>query len=606
MFRRSFLKLSLGAAIALALVFSLSGCSESDTSSGANPISENPASSDVLASEVYEPQFDLGIPEVFGGELEIRRVTDTSAKLGSGTESFVDFESQNMALSIPLTMLSQAAEDDALVGMRHYYKDGGDQKSIIFYLPEVQEYDLYFPEAKESDLSLLICDALVSDKDPSYAFNAYLIYEQNGEETAIKMSSLTEKVIMRETGVIDEKSLDARLYRSVNDDVYKPTKIAYTNEKDPGSSFVDTYLYGSFTSTEGALIDAGYTDVTGHYAEPAIKQVQKSYNLAEAITAGNSFEPDRIATDEEVNDAMGAFCSQPVMSDEVFEIAKPQIVAEYPLFTPLIKGDEPNLDTILKDYVARTPYGQIDIYASLAGEAELTTLTERGHAINTRIDVALMLLGMFTDDTSNTGKNGSLAVLPDEETTEQWLLGVTDIEAADPLRPYAAWATHYGLLSPDSEGKLHMFDAITRADLCVAFANMSSVYDEEIASNTEYKGYTQKLLYEKDPTLVFDVTGEWDLTAATRADGSAYSADEITAQQASFTFKLGDSREHWENEEYLAYYRFSLKDRTMTLLYSSGEFETLELNADLTELTYHYVYDDDPEFSGETYFFTRK
>ncbi|MGI6105298.1 MAG: hypothetical protein ACOYD7_03785 [Raoultibacter sp.] len=576
-----------------------------------------------LETEAYSPSFEAEFLEYAQDQVEIKKVVNPPSSFSPGEVYYVDFDQESMALSVPLSVLDQAESDKAYIVMRYQYPAGSSAESISFYIPSTELAYLYYPEASTEDLSLLVSDVVVSESQaksikntlseqgnevsesaPTYSVAAYLVCESESESSAVRLESLSKEITMRERGLADASEVESRLYLSSSRDVYKPITVAYTAED--GKSFVDTYFYGSFASTQAVLPQANYQDISGHYAESAIQQVQLSYNMAQAITEGSEFSPDSQATSEDVCEAIGAFMAAPLANDAAYEKSKEQILAEYPEYAPLIKADAENFDYLLKNYVARMPYGLIEAYQKLEEADSATSLIDRGHAINARIDVAMLELASAGDVLVDAATGESKLSLPDKETTDIWLTGITDIAEDDPIRPYAAMALHYGLLFPDKEGKLNPYSTITRADLCLSFANLGALFEQTVEKADYFEGYTQSYLYARDANLLFDVTGTWSMVGAERVDGSTYTKDEVAQDDASFSFALGESLEKWENDEYKAVYYYSAQERTITICYEYRIFEVLEVSEDLKTLKYVYENEEDPEFNGEIYYFERE
>lgn len=611
--RRILLVLSLVSVFALSFVLcSCSGQSE-------------PASKDkILESETYEPSVDLEFLDLVDGDVEVRRVTKAPQSFEKDQAYFVNFQNENMALSVPLSLVDAASKADSYVTMRYHYPEGGDQELINFYLPAIEEYELYYPGVAAEDVSLLIGDVVVSETKstsvrdrftqqgytvsqgaPIYSIEMYLINEADPAAAAIKLDMSMNELLMREKGAIDEEALDARLYLSDQDKVYSPNKMTYRDNSSAGGDFVDTYLYGSFVSTRGSLDDTGYTDIAGHYAEDAIKQAQKSFNMAGAITEGSAFEPDQAASVVDVFEATGAFDAIPTADIQTFTTMKSQVTDEYSADVAFETYFSDGEDALQNNYVSRMEEGFSAIYKKLEQEGKLDQVLDNDPSLSSRLNVALMQLSIYASNSSALYEKDPLESLPTDKDVDQWLLGVTDVAIDDPLRAYIALAVHYGLIAPDSEGKLNLYEPITRADLCLSFVNLAALVQDSAEKAQVYPGFTQAYLWARDSSLLYDAKGLWEFDQATRVDGSKYTAEEIAADEASFEFGLGKSLEKWAGDSYDGTYWFNLKDRVLTAGYANGEFESFEISEDMTELTYRYFNETDPEFDGETYVFKR-
>lgn len=582
----------------------------------------------ILESELFSPDYELEFLTLAEGDVEIRQVTATSQDLSSETVYHVDFENQNKALMVPLSLLAEAEEKGSFITIRYHYPEDGYADDITFYLPYISEYEIYFPDASQEDISLVVGDVVVAEQQSTeirsqitnlgatadeqsriYATQLYLVDTSGDEPALVKLSSIEERLIMREQGNTDEYELGTNLYLSDEGDIYEPAKTVYSSDDGTGAGLVDTYLYGSFMSVKGELDSTEYADIKGHYAEDAILQVQQSRAMASALTGSTEeglFRPDEAATAEDVLNAQGAFFSQPLMSERTYEHTEAAIKERYAvdqMFHYLIDAKS---DVEVRSYVARVPYGTAEVYETLGLEGSMDSLVEQGLAMNSRISAALLGIGAFRDDAVVFGFTGSLAAEPTAEHVATWLTGITDVAEDDPLRSYIALAVKYGLLSPTAEGKLNAYAPISRADLCLLYANLDELYAQDASEARVLDGYSQSYLYAKDHSLHFNIEGTWGLTQATRADGTAYTPEQVESEQASFVFKQGESTEYWTGETYDALYLYCAEERVITLHYANGEKEQLSFDNTLMELTYHYVYEDDPEFSGEVYVFTRE
>lgn len=620
-------RIALVVAVALAFVCALSSCGGQPGAEEKKNATEAPSQEvsavKVLESEECELPSDFDLLKLTEDNVESRRVTETTKDFEEDLNYCVDFSNENMALSVPLSLISEAAEVNSNIVMRYHYPEGNDQKSIGFYFPVVEEYELYFPGSTAEEVSLVVGDVIVADSQSEsvcsrfeqqgcvveedaavYSVEMGLVYETADEISVVKLDMIMDELVMREEGVIDEAELNSRLYINNEDAVCSVNKTAYLSNSTPEKSFVDSYFYGSSFSTQGTLSEANYDDIQGHYAEGAIRQAQSSFSMASAITQGDSFNPDQEADITDVFEAFGTFYAIPLMNAEVYETIKPQLVEEYAVddfYQAYFVSDD---DYLVNNYASRVPYGYAEMYRSLAQQDELEYVLDKNPALNSRVNIALMQLGSLAD---NPGilNNENFLTDPSEEEVDQWLLGITDVDDADPLRPAVALAVHYGLIAPDAEGKLNLYEPITRADLCLSYVNFATLIRDTAEDDQDIAGYTRQYLRVSDEAMFYDVNGAWELVEATRADGSTYTAEEIADEEAFFEFRLGNSEESWTGESYSGTYWFSLKDRIMMIGYENGEFEPLELDESLTHLTYHYINDADPEFSGETYVFER-
>lgn len=585
---------------------------------------DSPSDTHVLSSEEYKPQTEFDFQSLAGDNLEIRRVTEASKDFTSNEAYYVDFSTANMALSVPVSLISDADKAQSYIAMRYAYPEGEDQELIELYFSKIVDYTLYFPSANEKDVSLILADVELTEEasatqretfieegyevfpgKPVYYVGAYLVHTTETGEEMVKLDATTGEILMREKGVIDEESLESRMYRSSDQDIYKPRMMAYYEDSATDKGFVDTYFYGSFTSTQGAVGEALYDDLEGAYAENAIKQAQISYNMPRAITEESSFQPNQEAGVSDVFETMGAYYSTPLIRESTFELVKEAAIDRVKADASYQLLFSSNDDYLVNNYVSRVPLGYAEICETLSEQGAIETIKQGGLVINSRINVALMQIGAFGDDFEQYFGEKNVLHL-DEKTVDQWLLGVTDVELDNPLRPYAALAVHYGLLSPDSDGKLRLYEPITRGDMCLSFMQMDDMYLSFTDSQQVHEGYTQKNLIERAADLPYGISGVWLLSGATRTDGSTYNEEEIASEHASFTFSLGDSLEKWDGDEYSGTYWFDVKDRIVTIGYKDGQYETFEVNEGLTTLTYHYRNAEDPEFDGEVYYFTRE
>lgn len=613
--------------LALVLVGALSSCggqsNTEDKANGSKATSEEVAADKMLESVEYELPSDFDLSDLTEGNIESRRIAETTKDFEEDSDYYVDFSNENMALSVPLSLINDAATVDSNVVMRYHYPEGNDQKSIGFYFPVVEEYELYFPGSTAEEVSLVVGDVVVADSQSEsarsrfeqqgcaveedamvYSVEMGLVYENADEISVVRLDMIMEELVMREVGEIDEDELDSRLYISNDDTVYTVNKTAYLSDSSTKESFVDSYFYGSSFSTGGNLSEVSYDDIQGHYAEGAIRQAQASFNMADVITQGDLFNPDQEASTTDVFEAFGAFYAIPLMNAEVFEDAESQLIEEYSIddfYQAYFSSDE---EYLVNNYASRVPYGYAEMYRTLAQQDELDYVLEKNLALNSRINIALMQLGSLADNPGILNNESFLTNLSEEEV-DQWLLGIIDVDDSDPLRPAIALAVHYGLIAPDVEGKLNLYEPITRADLCLSYANLATLIQEAAEDDQDTAGYIRQYLRMSDETMFYDVNGSWELVEATKVDGSAYSAEEIADEEAFFEFRLGNSEESWTGESYSGTYWFSLKDRIMMIGYENGEFEPLELDESLNKLTYHYINENDPEFSGETYVFER-
>lgn len=622
-------KFATGVVVALlcaCLLGLLSACGQETSSEP-----DSAASSDLLLVEAYELDFDAEFIEQAAGDVEVKRVTATTRSFIAQEQALVEFNNENMALMVPLSILNEAKDASASLVMNYSYSSEEGAGSIDFCLPTIPEYELYFPGASADEVSLLLADVALEEEQassarerfaelgyeveasaPVYSVMAYLVHSSNGENTAVKLESFNNSLTMVQVGSTTEESLESRLYLSYEDKVYKPSTVAFYENDGQEMSFAETYFAGSFITTQGSLASADYTDIQAHYSQAAIKQVQQSYNMAYSI-AGDAaeFQPDSSATFEDFRNAAAAFTPVPLIDDASFAGMKEELALAYtsmPVFGSLEGKDE---NALLNNYQARSPYWTVTLFEELYESGVLDDVSSRGLVSTSRISVALDQIGSFYDLIALFENVDEFVEAPDSEEVEQWLLGINDVALDDPLRPYAALAVHYGLLTPDGEGNLNMYQQITRGDLCLSYANLSTLVSNTIDNDVRYDGFTQRYLYNKDSSLVFDVEGTWEFVSATRPDGSSYTQEEIDADAASFIFELGDSLELWTGAEYHGTYWFSLEQKKITVgydydvYYDPSRYESFEINDDLTELIYYYHNADDPEFDGEIYYFKR-
>lgn len=452
---------------------------------------------DASGSKVVSPSYELEFLELAEGEVEIRELTNAPQGGASNLTHYVDFENENMALIAPLSMILDAQENDSDIALRHVYSGGNEGDCISFSLPAITEYEIYFPDASVDDISVLVADVVVAEEgstraraelkelgctvssgEPVYCTMIYLINNAGDTPVAIKLDSFEEALVMREEKALNEDELNRRLYLSSAGDAYKPLTTAYYQSNTADRGYVDTYFYGSFISVQGETAQMHYGDLAGHYAENAITQVQLSRNLANALSTEERFNPDAPVSAEEVLEAQGSFYAQPLMSKEAYELAAAGIVKRYgvdQMFSSLIDPDSADLAA---GYVARVPYATAEVYEAIGLAGGLDALVDEGLALNSRISAAILAIGGFIDNAEEFDITGLLAAEPTSQQVDDWLTGINDVSEDNPLRPYAALAVAYGLLTPNEEGSLALYEPITRADLCLLYAALDSLYAE--------------------------------------------------------------------------------------------------------------------------------